>query len=372
MREPPATWRNSETGEAGHRSMFWPYLPEHGDEPLGFTARYEYPSGKPKDVIPFFVHTDDGQIRAGAAPEPRPLFGLDTLNRTGPVYITEGEKDAAALHSIGLAALTSPGGSRAPGKADWTPLQAALTAGRELIIWPDNDASGRAYAAAVAQLIGPGCACLVSLPQGTPNKPKAGAADWLAAALAELGIQWDGLRALDLPVGHVAALQGQLEAAAAPVLGKVPVEWDERHGTDTAAKLNGHKRPGVSGIETDKRRYQATDSGIFLVWIEGTESKQRQLANFSAQIVEEVLLDDGAEQSRTLTIHGKRQGRTLPPLNLTCEQFDLMKWPLRYWGSGCFVEVGQNNKEILKAAIQHLSHNGSEPGIVDPENRTVI
>jgi putative DNA primase/helicase len=78
-------------------------------------------------------------------PKPRPLYGLDRLaaRPKAPVVVTEGEKaaDAAALLLLDHVAVTSPGGSKAAKAADWSPL-----AGRHVVIWPDNDAPGQAYA----------------------------------------------------------------------------------------------------------------------------------------------------------------------------------------------------------------------------------
>lgn len=47
-----------------------------------------------------------------------------------------------------MTATTSPGGSGGGGKADWSPL-----AGKEVIIWPDNDKPGSKYAAAVLLML---------------------------------------------------------------------------------------------------------------------------------------------------------------------------------------------------------------------------
>ena len=75
--------------------------------------------------------------------EPRPLYGLDRLaaRPDAPVLVTEGEKaaDAAAKLFPDHVAITSPGGSNAAGKADWSPV-----AGRHVVIWPDNDEPGHA------------------------------------------------------------------------------------------------------------------------------------------------------------------------------------------------------------------------------------
>ena len=60
--------------------------------------------------------------------EPRPLYGLDRLatRPDAPVLVTEGEKaaDAAAKLFPDHVAITSPGGSNAAGKADWSPVAA--------------------------------------------------------------------------------------------------------------------------------------------------------------------------------------------------------------------------------------------------------
>src|SRR5262249_52963802 len=60
------------------------------------------------------------------------------------VVIVEGEKCADAAGEVfpDSFVTTSPGGARAANKADWKPL--AQT--KEVVIWPDADAAGRAYA----------------------------------------------------------------------------------------------------------------------------------------------------------------------------------------------------------------------------------
>jgi len=69
--------------------------------------------------------------------DPRPLYGLDRLG-DGAVLVVEGEKCADAARAVlppELSVVTWPGGSKAVGKADWSPL-----AGRKVIVWPDCDA----------------------------------------------------------------------------------------------------------------------------------------------------------------------------------------------------------------------------------------
>ncbi len=72
------------------------------------------------------------------------------------VICAEGEKCADALHSIGLAAVTSISGSSSARQADWTPLR-----GMRVLIVPDRDEAGRRYAADVKGIL-EGLGCTVS------------------------------------------------------------------------------------------------------------------------------------------------------------------------------------------------------------------
>jgi hypothetical protein len=67
-----------------------------------------------------------------------------------PVVVCEGEKaaDAAGLLFPDFVAVTSQGGSKAPGKSGWSPLQ-----GRAVTIWPDQDKAGADYAVTVTGLV---------------------------------------------------------------------------------------------------------------------------------------------------------------------------------------------------------------------------
>src|SRR5262249_44588003 len=79
----------------------------------------------------------------------RPLFGdvLKIKSKADRAYVVEGEKAADALGTLGLDAWTSAHGAKAPHKTDWRRL-----AEMEVVLCPDNDAAGRAYARAVAGL----------------------------------------------------------------------------------------------------------------------------------------------------------------------------------------------------------------------------
>lgn len=83
----------------------------------------------------------------------RPLFGLPSLSgasSTTTVFVTEGEKAAQALQAMvpNSPVLTSASGSMAASKSDWSPL-----AGRDVVIWPDNDPAGQRYQQDVIRLV---------------------------------------------------------------------------------------------------------------------------------------------------------------------------------------------------------------------------
>lgn len=107
----PATFNGKQ-----HRFV-WEYL---GPDSEGYVARYDG-EGK-KDVVPYFNRVNGHGWKTGVADAARPLFGLQMLvqaDLNDDVFVVEGEKAAAALQSLGLAAVTSQGGSCASGKTDW-------------------------------------------------------------------------------------------------------------------------------------------------------------------------------------------------------------------------------------------------------------
>jgi hypothetical protein len=80
------------------------------------------------------------------------------------------------------------------------------------------------------------------------------------------------------------------------------------------------------------------------------------LCNFNAWITEEVIHDDGVEQSRRLVLEGSLvSNEPLPPVEVSPEEFARGDWPLIRWGPHAVVYAGQGNKDHLRTAIQLLS-----------------
>lgn len=153
----------------GKREASWTYRNAAG-EPIGVILRWKTATGK--TVRPISKHA--GGWRIGGMPEPFPIYNLPAIGEAKLVVVCEGEKAADAAIKRGYVGTTSPHGSSSAGKADWSPL-----AGKRVIILPDNDLPGEAYAAEVAAILHrlrP--ACLVSVVRLPGLPAKGDLADW--------------------------------------------------------------------------------------------------------------------------------------------------------------------------------------------------
>lgn len=181
----PKTWK----GEDG-RSLAFRFAWQHPD---CLAVRFDDRKDS-KAVIPF-IPNGNGGYKPTAPPDPYALFGQETLRDPGlPVFIPEGQGKAAALHSMGLQAVTSLGGANAPHKSSWTPLQAF----KQINLLPDCDIAGEGYIRAVAGILAalPGSrevkVCrLPGLCEGQD------VVDWLKARMPE----WDGFSPVPMEPG---------------------------------------------------------------------------------------------------------------------------------------------------------------------------
>lgn len=125
----------------GKPSVVWPYF-NAKEQLLGCVYRFETSDGG-KETLPvcYCENTETGEKewRFLSFPEPRPLYGLDRLAARPdlPVLLVEGEKCADVAVSLlpELVIVSWPGGSKAIGKTDWSPLL-----GRNVFAWADCDA----------------------------------------------------------------------------------------------------------------------------------------------------------------------------------------------------------------------------------------
>ena len=178
---PPMQYRHPKHGRP---SASWAYRDAEG-RLVGYACRFDFAKadGTPdKDVLPItFCDLGNGKRgwRSKGIPEPRPLYNLPAVVAPEPiseiidgrpaVLVCEGEKaaDAAAALFPDLTATTPMHGAKSPAKADWSPLT-----GRRVVIWPDNDEPGRAFAGDVARHAVEAGAVevrMVTVPEGWPE-----------------------------------------------------------------------------------------------------------------------------------------------------------------------------------------------------------
>ena len=156
----------------GAWSHCWSYR-NAGGSLSGYVCRFDTPAGK--EMRPLRWGRRRGREgwhwKGWANDDARPLYGLAELTAApdAPALLCEGEKAAdAAASLIGppWVAVASMNGAKSPQRTDWTPL-----AGRALVIWPDNDEPGAAYAREAALLAlkaGASSVVIVEPPDGLP------------------------------------------------------------------------------------------------------------------------------------------------------------------------------------------------------------
>jgi len=78
--------------------------------------------------------------------------------------------------------------------------------------------------------------------------------------------------------------------------------------------------------------------------------------NFSALIKEELIYDDGADETTSFVVDGRQSnGKPLPTLTLLTSQYQQMLWPMRLWGARGLIDANQAASRRLANAIIQLS-----------------
>ncbi|MGE4104031.1 MAG: DUF3854 domain-containing protein [Pirellulales bacterium] len=114
--------------------------------------------------------------------------------------------------------------------------------------------------------------------------------------------------------------------------------------------------PGATGTE-EQEVYFVSGSGCICRQKMTNDGPIRvPLANFAAQIVEQVIHDDGAERQIFIALEGTLAGgRPLLRTEVPAAEFAFMNWPLASWGTQAVVNAGAGTKDHLRVAIQMLS-----------------
>lgn len=217
----------------GPTSARWTYHTTDGSA-SGMVLRWDSiaADGKPSKVI-LPVALIGGAWLNKAMPAPRPLMHLPELLMLPAgawVYVCEGEKAADAARAIGLVATTAAGGSKAAGQTDWSPLREKV-----VVVMPDNDEPGEAYAdevTALCQQAGAEEVRVLRLWEHWPALPEGG----------------DIVDVLELEGGDVEAIHERIDELA---VGTKP----EQQASDERATLHRYEPFPVEALPEPVRSY---------------------------------------------------------------------------------------------------------------------
>lgn len=95
-----------------------------------------------------------------------------------PVFICEGEKDADFLVALGFVATTNPEGAKARKRGNWRPVYNEYLRGRQVVLPPDNDDSGRVRVEVIAESVF-GVASRIKIVALPGLQEKGDISDWL-------------------------------------------------------------------------------------------------------------------------------------------------------------------------------------------------
>ena len=193
-----------------------PYHDHNGDEHF-VVVRFDGDKGK---AFRPFYRSASGWMMSDP-PGKLPLFRLPELiaRPSELVFVVEGEKCVCELETLGLLVTTSAHGAKSAHKTDWQSL-----AGRDVVILPDNDTEGCAYAHTDAGILNrlspPGVVKMVEL-LGLP--PKGDCVDWLDTRDAQTP---EDIKAELLALVH-----------------KAEISWQERNGECEGTGLQARAFP---------------------------------------------------------------------------------------------------------------------------------
>jgi hypothetical protein len=135
-------------------------------------------------------------------------------------------------------------------------------------------------------------------------------------------------------------------------------EHPERHAETSASRYieEGRLREQIEACQQKwrehHREYRAGDDGIW--WLGPEETVQ--LANFNAEIIEDVKLDDGSGVTqRQFVVDGSLGRAALGRVEIAADEFSTMRWLAIAWGARPRITPGSFHKERVADAIKMFS-----------------
>jgi hypothetical protein len=125
---------------------------------------------------------------------------------------------------------------------------------------------------------------------------------------------------------------------------------------DLDRALRSFQRPATPGEGETAPAYFEEGGCIYRNVRTREGSVPNALCNFTARIVEDVVHDDGAEQTCSLAVQGTlSNGQPLPRVDVPAGDFAGMAWVVPAWGTRAVVYAGMGTKDHLRVALQLLS-----------------
>ncbi len=103
-------------------------------------------------------------------------------------------------------------------------------------------------------------------------------------------------------------------------------------------------------------RYRVWEGAIAALQGQGDRETWTKLTNFSAEIQEEIVADDGLSERGEVLISGTlATGEVLPIARVPTNRFESLQWVSGFWGTAPIVAAGNGNRDRVREAIQRLS-----------------
>ncbi len=131
-------------------SLIHPYRRRDG-RVFGYVLRHDLRDGGKETPMVMWVELQNGEQCwcRFPFPKPRPLYGLHRIANAKQVIVVEGEKCCDAMvERTGLAVVSWVGGTQGVKHTNWKPL-----AGKNVVMWPDNDVPGRETAGEIGAIL---------------------------------------------------------------------------------------------------------------------------------------------------------------------------------------------------------------------------
>lgn len=117
-------------------------------------------------------------------------------------------------------------------------------------------------------------------------------------------------------------------------------------------KFNKNQENSLSSL-FENTPYEIIDGSLFKVTNKKGNKIYQKSASFVPYLKNETIIDDGVDVKRYLSMEGKHaNGKNLPSIRISANDFNNMNWITKNWGLHCNIETGQTVKDCIRHAIQ--------------------